>query len=81
MTREGRMWIGVSFVFVGLLLVACMLIGIGTGKEDEQPTEVGQKLMLAGFIILLLLFVVTCMGCVICSNSGNNNNDGMLGTV
>lgn len=72
--REVKLWLATSFIFLGLFIAGCILVGVGMGTEDKTPNEIEQKLTLAGFIILLLLFVASCTACVMYSHRNDDNN-------
>jgi glycerol uptake facilitator-like aquaporin len=73
--KEGKFCIGIFCIFASLLITGCLLIGLGMGKEDEQPSETGKQMMFAGLIILLVIFIGACTGIVVNCNRDGRSDD------
>jgi hypothetical protein len=78
LTREGKFCIGFSCILASILLVACILIGLGTNAIEQEQ---GKSLMLAGGIFFLLFFISICTWCVACAHNNGNDSDMVLGPV
>lgn len=84
--REGKVCISMFCIFASLLLIASMLVGIGSEARrdaNKDTQESGETMMFIGGIIFIFLFVIV-IGWFIhsCHRENNSGNDGeMLGPV
>lgn len=86
LNREGKFCISMFCIFSSLLLIASMLVGIGSeaSKDANKDTrESGETMMFIGGIIFIVLFIGVAGYFVhSCHRENNSGNDGeMLGPV